>query len=645
MSYAVKRPRLALSCVVCRRRKVKCGKEQPQCRNCERLGEICGYDAGVRDTDTGRVLRVEETRENHPPSVAASGEPTFKGHEKSPAQPTSNRGKPIYLAPDYLTLQRGARVRHVSRTFWGFVNGQERLNDAFFYYEKPILDDLPPPHISAVSLARVLFFLPAKPAADALVQSFFFSVYPIHPLVDTSTFQIEYEVFWAWARAGSLQPPARLVSDPTFTCLFFAVFYAGASVISSSTWTDDSSALKDLDREATINQLKAACSDTLSACRHSEHPTLNTLVASILVHEFSKKRSLNEDALFIASTIRLAQSMGLHRENDVPDLAPTREQRRQIWWHIVWLDVQSSLASGLPTCLGNSALDGVHMISAPEDCAVKNLAIGRYEAARVLNKLMSLLQTDASCNADQMSQEKLIELLGAAKSLSHLIDILIVKIPIFEDAEDILPGYLREASLKTHLALYQDKGKAPTLIGAWAKTSLWLVKFEVAIMLRKLLLGPPDSVSSHGPWNRIFQLSLLYLRTYLSLWKASAFEPYAWFLAEYYGPQQCALLILVYLIHHQGVEDEPRARYYVGSYLEFMSGRDPAIPNKKPQTQMAVNVIRDLCRQAGTRMSYFEDNPVEPQYRSDFRELQDTDLWDSVTSDSECGLHGADLHL
>jgi hypothetical protein len=124
MSYAVKRPRLALSCVVCRRRKVKCGKEQPQCRNCERLGEICGYDAGVRDTDTGRVLRVEETRENHPPSVAASGEPTFKDHEKSPAQPTSNRGKPIYLAPDYLTLQRGARVRHVSRTFWGFVNGQ-----------------------------------------------------------------------------------------------------------------------------------------------------------------------------------------------------------------------------------------------------------------------------------------------------------------------------------------------------------------------------------------------------------------------------------------------------------------------------------------------------------------------------------------
>jgi hypothetical protein len=547
---------------------------------------------------------------------------------------------------------------------------KEYLSDAFFYNEKPTPDDLPPPHISAVSLAKALFSLPTKSASDALVQSFFISVYPIHPLVETSTFQIDYDAFWAWARGGDLNPPARLVKDPTFTGLLFAIFYAGASVISSSTWTDDSSALKDLDRQTTINQLKSACSDSLSACRHSEHPTLSTLVGSILVHEFSKKESSNEDSLFIASAIRLAQSMGLHRENNVPDLNPTREQRRQIWWHIVWLDVQSSLASGLPTCLGNSALDGVQMISAPDSSAVKVLAVGRYEAARLQNKLMSLLQTDASCNASQLSQENVTELIQAGKSLGHLIDTLITKIPIFEDIEDILPGYLREASLKTHLALYQDKGKDPTLVGTWAITSLLLVKFEVAIMLRKLLLGPPDSVCSDVPWdryvlshistvqtqmiadmesnnsmNRIFQLSLLYLRTYLRLCEASAFEPYAWFLAEYYSPQQCALLTLVYLIHHQGAEDEPRGRYYVDGYLEFMTGRDPAMPSKKPQTLMAVKVILYLCGQTGTRTFFLEDGPVEPQYRSDFRELQDTDLWDSLMNDYEFSLHGADLHL
>ncbi|KAF3387506.1 Transcription factor yanR [Penicillium rolfsii] len=547
---------------------------------------------------------------------------------------------------------------------------KKTLNDAFFYDEKPTPHDLPPSHISAASLAKVLFSLPAKPAADALIQSFFISVYPIHPLVDISTFQIEYEGFWAWARAGDLQPPARLVQDPTFTCLLFAMFYSGASVISPSTWTEDSSALKDLDRQMTIKQLKIACSDSFSACRHSEHPTLNTLVGSILVHEFSKKESLNEDVLFIASAVRLAQSMGLHQENDVPDLIPTMEQRRQIWWHISWLDVQYSLASGLPTCLGNSALDGVQMISAPEDSAIKLLAVGRYEAARLQNKLMSSFQTTASPNACQISQEKVAELLRAAKSLGHVIDTLIAKIPIFEDVADILPGHLREHSLKTHLAFYQDKGKEPTLIGTWAVTSLLLVKLEVVIMLRKLLLGPPDSSSPDVPWNRyvlshirlseskmvvkmvsnnstnrIFQLSLLYLRTYLRLCEASAFQPYAWFLAEYYGPYRCALLILIYLIHHQGTENEPRGRQYVDDYLEFVTGTDTALLYKKPQTQMAVKVILHLCGQAGPPMFANEDNPVEPHYSSDLRELQDMNLWDSVMIDSGFCLHGADLHL
>lgn len=153
-----------------------------------------------------------------------------------------------------------------------------------------------------------------------------------------------------------------------------------------------------------------------------------------------------------------------------------------------------------------------------------------------------------------------------------------------------------------------------------------------------------EVVSNHS-MNRIFQLSLLYLRTYLRLCRAPPFEPYAWFLAEYYGPQQCALLILVYLIHHQGVGDEPRARYYVEGYLEFMTGREAVIPHKKPQTQMAVNVLSDLCEQAGPRKFYFEDSPVEPQYRSDFRELQATDLWESVMTDSSLGLDGMNLHL
>lgn len=40
----IRRPRPSYNCIVCRRRKVRCGKEQPACSNCLRIGEDCRYD-------------------------------------------------------------------------------------------------------------------------------------------------------------------------------------------------------------------------------------------------------------------------------------------------------------------------------------------------------------------------------------------------------------------------------------------------------------------------------------------------------------------------------------------------------------------------------------------------------------------------
>ena len=51
----VKRPRLSLSCGVCRSRKVRCGREQPECTNCLRMNKTCVYESLVRDELTGRL--------------------------------------------------------------------------------------------------------------------------------------------------------------------------------------------------------------------------------------------------------------------------------------------------------------------------------------------------------------------------------------------------------------------------------------------------------------------------------------------------------------------------------------------------------------------------------------------------------------
>ena len=80
---------------------------------------------GTRDGETGRVLRAAERRENYPLPAAVPGDHALSSQESdSVEQVASGRADHVALAADHLSLQRGSRVRHIGRTFWGFVNGQ-----------------------------------------------------------------------------------------------------------------------------------------------------------------------------------------------------------------------------------------------------------------------------------------------------------------------------------------------------------------------------------------------------------------------------------------------------------------------------------------------------------------------------------------
>lgn len=125
-SYPVKRPRLALSCLVCTRRKVRCGREQPHCSNCERLGETCVYNPGTRDPGTGRVLRAGDNEDSNDgegpmPNTQKPGnhQSSLDMFFKAPEQ-----GAPydaLALSRDRLSV-RNAQFRYVGKSFWGFVN-------------------------------------------------------------------------------------------------------------------------------------------------------------------------------------------------------------------------------------------------------------------------------------------------------------------------------------------------------------------------------------------------------------------------------------------------------------------------------------------------------------------------------------------
>lgn len=184
----IKKPRLSLSCIVCRRRKVRCGREQPECANCVRMKENCVYRAMVRDESTGRVRPVPpqdrdpiDSTDAHPDLPwpdwrVGPNAPYPEIHSRPPSRPSLHRQEPYPTVPtvasweeaiqlpryrdtsvpqiggssttgepstmpstdyfpslndplcrDYLSIRRGGRVRYIGRTFWGFVAGKVSL--------------------------------------------------------------------------------------------------------------------------------------------------------------------------------------------------------------------------------------------------------------------------------------------------------------------------------------------------------------------------------------------------------------------------------------------------------------------------------------------------------------------------------------
>ena len=78
-SRHISRPRPSFSCESCRRRKVRCGREQPKCNACQRIGESCEYAQNtVKDKSTG-VQSIGITSDNEIHQDNWKGSPTISG--------------------------------------------------------------------------------------------------------------------------------------------------------------------------------------------------------------------------------------------------------------------------------------------------------------------------------------------------------------------------------------------------------------------------------------------------------------------------------------------------------------------------------------------------------------------------------------
>lgn len=554
----VTRPRLAFNCLECGRQKRRCDKLKPQCTNCQRVGKTCIYNTGTRDPETGRVSRPKLSDETK--SSVSRCSLDNANHNDIPSRAEDRHDLP----PKFFSgarIGRGAREKYIGLGFWASLRdhnipGQSSIYQDLFYGQ-PDDPSSPTPYVSSVTLVEILTQIPTRAVCDALVQSFLLRVHPAFALLDIPTFLSQYQLFWDFLGTEQLGLPTNLLEDPTYICLLWAILYAGASVLTHNDWI--SLPLKYLDQRQTIDQLGLACSESLTACRHTDHPTIHSLTASILSFHFDGREGLNKD-LFISTSLRLAQSMGLHYDSVYPGPnSRCAEHRKFLWWHLVWLDVQTSIATGLPTCCSNDMVQVYQMASefkqsssetasgryTPEVSVVKLCAIGRFEMAKLHHQLFSITQ-----NLREPDLKDITRLIKSMKDFHGRMDSLIAKLPIQGIPEKgMIPPSLKNASPQTRPALYEDSCDEPTVLSTCTRIILAMYKLESMIVLQQALLprlNTATTAPSHS-WKRITRLCLRYLQYYLQVCRTPSFNPYSWFWPFYHMPRRCIILILHYL--------------------------------------------------------------------------------------------------
>lgn len=194
--------------------------------------------------------------------------------------------------------------------------------------------------------------LPPKEECDALVSDFFDCVYPMCALIPRSQLWDLYNGF------------RTIESDPSAFCVIFSLLY-GASVARNSrlryTAAKHDQILRDDPYREQINRFQVATESALRIADFHSRPSTMSLLAATILQTCNRRQSVAAASAAVSGLIRVAQSMGLHRDPALFKSNNIRgeegETRRRIWWHLVYLDAVVSVGNGLPTTVQQTGYD------------------------------------------------------------------------------------------------------------------------------------------------------------------------------------------------------------------------------------------------------------------------------------------------
>ncbi|KAJ5206849.1 Transcription factor [Penicillium cf. griseofulvum] len=386
------------SCVTCRRRKVRCDKRSP-CSNCTKAGIDCIFPPPGRaprkskrppDAELLSRLRrlegvIDHLRGSGNTEAASSsahvsspttGSSTSRSEHTAPTSiPTESpkqadgsvcpfaESDPKKLAPDKFENEFGrlvideGRSRYVSNRLWTSLGDEvEELQDILDHSSSEE-DDAPSPESSHsgshdgflfgfYSLSQSLReFHPPMLKVSILWEKYRENVAPLVTIVHQPTAKNLF--------AEAARHPDAL--DKNSEALVFAMYLCCIVSMNPAECLFQFGE----DRATAVKRYRFATEQALAKAGFLNTQSLVLLQAAVLFLVCVRRE---DDSRFVWSmtsiVLRLAQSLGIHRDGTNFALKPFEtEMRRRLWWHISLLDIRSSEDHGTDPLIHESMYD------------------------------------------------------------------------------------------------------------------------------------------------------------------------------------------------------------------------------------------------------------------------------------------------
>ncbi|CAO3595171.1 unnamed protein product [Absidia cylindrospora] len=299
-----KRHRTEKACDNCRRRKVRCELQQdgPVCKQCLQANGACTFTTSPRKRGRRGVVELEERLERLEQLMADREQGGRKEHNNINTFGQQNNGSRQMEENERLNSWRYPRPKDT-------ING---IND--WIYRMCGVD---------------------KATSDTLVKIYFAYIYPVIPVVNKATFLQQY------------RDQVDVLPSPPLLCAIYSV---------AMRYTESCIAFGNCTKSPLSNSTGQRTSDAWSH-KHMDYikcnlsPTLPAIQSLVISMQYrSSANSRWTDVWLLNSVaVRMAQDIGLHRNDHDGSLsASDKETRKRLWGFLYILDRWFSAGTGRP---------------------------------------------------------------------------------------------------------------------------------------------------------------------------------------------------------------------------------------------------------------------------------------------------------